>query len=190
MTFPSVDEYWRIFRQMSLEPEWAAQIEWCKAVKFPETPEKMAWELIYVICNSGMKHSVAAQIFERVRSAITQGRPVTDGLKHPGKAKAIDWIWNRRVMLRKQARYLKDEDLVEWCGKLPWIGGITGFHAAKNLGANVAKPDRWLVRMGLLGGETTDEICQRISKATGHRVALVDLVLWWGAAYSFIRWPK
>ena len=63
--------------------------------------------------------------------------------------------------------------------ELPFIGRITSLHLAKNLGFDVAKPDRHLVRLkDLLGYEDVDTMCSFIAAATGDPVRVVDLVLW------------
>ena len=48
----------------------------------------------------------------------------------------------------------------------------------KNLGWNLAKPDRHLRRLGRTYGLEVDELCEAISKVTSDRTATVDLVLW------------
>jgi hypothetical protein len=64
--------------------------------------------------------------------------------------------------------------------QLPFIGPITAFHLAKNLGMNTAKPDRHLVRLSNhFGFEAASELCAAISCATGATVAQVDSILWW-----------
>ena len=61
----------------------------------------------------------------------------------------------------------------------PYIGPATCYHLAKNLGLNVAKPDRHLLRVSeVLGFESPQLLCSRISDLTGEKVAVVDLVIW------------
>lgn len=65
----------------------------------------------------------------------------------------------------------------------PYIGKITARHLAKNLGLDVAKPDRHLVRITQQFGFTdTDQLCSSISKETGQPIKVVDLVIWRYAA--------
>ena len=75
---------------------------------------------------------------------------------------------------------------VDRCASLPWIGDITKYHLAKNLGANVAKPDRWLVRLADAEKTTVDQLCRRLAIATGDRVATVDVVLWRACAVGVL----
>jgi hypothetical protein len=70
--------------------------------------------------------------------------------------------------------------------KLPFIGPITVWHLAKNLGFRVAKPDRHLARLsGSLGFADAHELCQAVSKSVCEGINVVDLVLWRYAADGF-----
>jgi hypothetical protein len=62
---------------------------------------------------------------------------------------------------------------------LPFLGPITSVHLAKNLGFDVAKADRHLVRLkDRFGFESVEEMCRSISASSGDAVRVVDLVLW------------
>lgn len=63
--------------------------------------------------------------------------------------------------------------------QIPFIGETTAYHLMKNLGFDVAKPDRHLVRIAArFGFNDVHKFCARISRHTGDPVAVVDLVLW------------
>jgi hypothetical protein len=62
---------------------------------------------------------------------------------------------------------------------LPFIGPITSWHLAKNLGMDVVKPDRHLVRVpSALGFSSAQEVCVAISNLVREPLKVVDLVLW------------
>lgn len=62
---------------------------------------------------------------------------------------------------------------------LPFLGPITSVHLAKNLGFDVAKPDRHLVRLkDFLGYKDVGAMCTAISSSCGDPVRVIDLVLW------------
>jgi len=44
------------------------------------------------------------------------------------------------------------QDPVPTLRSFPYIGGVTAFHLAKNLGADLAKPDRHLSRLAAAQG--------------------------------------
>ena len=61
----------------------------------------------------------------------------------------------------------------------PFIGPITKFHLAKNIGIDVAKPDRHLSRISkMLGFASVQELCESISQRIDEKVSVVDLVIW------------
>lgn len=63
--------------------------------------------------------------------------------------------------------------------QFPYIGDTTVFHLAKNLGFNVAKPDRHLLRIAKAAGFNDVQLfCKVIAGLTGDPVALVDLIFW------------
>ena len=62
---------------------------------------------------------------------------------------------------------------------LPFIGEITVFHLAKNLGFPTSKPDRHLRQLASsLGYSDAADLCQELSQSTGDSVQVVDLILW------------
>lgn len=159
-------------------------IAWAEALQPPADADEFASEAIFVICNSGMKNTVARQIYDRVQLALELGTPVREVFKHEGKAAAIEAIWrDRRVLL---GLYLAAEDKLAFCESLPWIGGITKYHLAKNFGADVAKPDVHLQRLADREGCTAQELCERLAEATGLRVAAIDTVLWRACANGIV----
>lgn len=77
------------------------------------------------------------------------------------------------------------DDPIHQLQRLPFIGPVTSWHLAKNLGLDVAKNDRHLARLAEeLGYSDANTLCGDIAEATGERVAVVDLVLWRFAVLS------
>ena len=175
-------------RAMLFDAGYHAEWEWAQTVVEPETPEALACEYAWVVINSGMRNTVARKIMDRVWPVVTAGGSAHAAFGHRGKAQAIDDGWRRRVARLEEFRAAGAEpaDRVAWCGTLPWIGDITKWHLAKNLGVDCAKPDRWLVRLAAVAGETVDGLCRRLAAATGDRVATVDLVLWRACALGLL----
>ena len=69
--------------------------------------------------------------------------------------------------------------------RLPYVGPVTSWHLAKNLGLSVAKNDRHLARLAeLLGYSDAHHLCDAISDATGEPASVVDIVLWRYASMS------
>lgn len=164
---------------------YAASIEWSETAGPPISADQFAREAIYVICNSGMRNSIARGIFDRCMAALDSERSATTVFGHRGKAAAIDAIWAERD--RHFAEYLAAPDPVAYCGTLPWLGPITKYHLAKNFGGNFAKPDVHLKRLADAENTTPQELCERLAAATGYRASTIDLILWRACADGIIN---
>lgn len=174
-----------------------AHINWSETVEPPSTAEDFALEVIYVICNSGMKHTIARGIYERCRTALLNGETTSTETRaliglpkifgHDGKTGAIDTIWFFRDHFF--ADYVAAEDKVEFCGTLPWIGNITKFHLAKNFGADVAKPDVHLQRLADHHGTSPQALCEDLGRQMLLKARTIDLVLWMACAKGVLD-PK
>ena len=63
--------------------------------------------------------------------------------------------------------------------RFPFVGPVTAKHLAKNLGLDVAKPDRHLVRASArFGFRDPDRLCAAIAAVRSEPVKVVDLVIW------------
>lgn len=185
LTFPISCELFAKIDRAVREAGYADAIEWSENIKAPSTAAKLAAEAIYVICNSGMSNRVAVPIFERCMAALRHGESASTVFGHQDKAAAIDEIWRRRVSLFRKLK--EAADLIEFCGSLPWVGPVTKYHLAKNLGADVAKPDVHLNRLAEPEGVTAQELCDRLAQGTGYRAATIDLILWRACADGIIH---
>ena len=71
------------------------------------------------------------------------------------------------------------EDPINKLQALPYIGPITSYHLAKNLGVPCAKSDRHLKRLSeMLGFNCVQQFCKEVSTLSGDAIHVVDLVLW------------
>ncbi len=185
LKFPITKQQFKKIDKAVRKAGYKAAIEWSENITPPRTAKEFAGEAIYVICNSGMSNRIAVPIFEKCILALNNGQSVTTVFGHPGKSRAIDLIWKERKQLLSQ--YHQTNDLIEFCASLPWIGPITKFHLAKNLGADVAKPDVHLNRLAEKEGLDAQELCDRLAKVTSYRAATVDLILWRACADNIIH---
>jgi hypothetical protein len=189
-----IEEYKRI-RAAVIAAGYAGDIEWSQNVKPPATAEIFARETIFVICNSGMKWTVARPIFDRIWRVIqhcpqwlTQEeieKTIKPLFGHKGKVRAIAFVWRYRG--KKFQYFNMAGDKLEYLESLPWIGPITKYHLAKNFGVDCAKPDRHLERIAAHYGKTVHDLCFSISHFHGDRIATVDVVLWRASALGIIK---
>lgn len=171
-----------------LGDEAEADIAWAEAIQSPKDADSFALEVVFVICNSGMKNTVARTIFERCVCALRTAQPIFDVFKHPGKSAAIETVWRDRVQLLAEYRAVHGvANKLAFLQALPWIGEITKYHIAKNFGADVAKPDVHLQRLADREACTVQALCERIAREVGLRVASVDTVLWRACANGVIN---
>lgn len=175
----------RLLEAALRERGYGPTIDWTEAIEPPTHASDFAERAIYVICNSGMANSVASVIHTRCMDALRANEAATSVFKHPGKAHAIDRIWAEREQLFLS--YLAATDPVAQLQALPWIGEVTALHLAKNLGADVAKPDVHMERLARREQATTEQLCMRLANATGYRVATIDTILWRACAIRILN---
>lgn len=203
----AIGDFNRILGELATHPEplngapLDDHIAWSETVGPPASAEDFALEAIYVICNSGMKHTVARGIFERVRAELLAGNCISPEMRerflglppvfgHVGKCGAIDKIWTLKehyfsgFMTHLAAG---PESAIEFCGTLPWIGNITKYHLAKNFGVDVAKPDVHLERLAKAHNTTPQALCDDLAAKTGYRSSTIDLILWMACAKGVIN---
>lgn len=143
----------------------------------------------FVVCNSGMKAQIALKIYNKIIDALKKGEDISTVFNHRLKVKAIKEVFNNREILFEKFLNIKDngvEEILSFCKNLPHIGDITKYHLAKDLGCDVVKPDRHLVRIAAKYNKTPEELCIDIHTITGDRIAAIDFILWRGANLKLI----
>jgi hypothetical protein len=153
-------------------------------------------EAAWVVINSGFREAVARRIFpaltlcfcdwaaDEISSSADDCR--TSALTIFGHRQKIDAIIHIAGRVTEDWDSLQQSlsiDPIKTLQELPFIGPITSFHLAKNLGYPCAKADRHLARTAeLMGQPCVQELCSDIAVATGDPVGVVDLILWRYAA--------
>ncbi len=187
--------FYHMAKEHVLAGGFAAEVSWQRERDFGAFSETdLLREAAWVILCSGFRESVVRRCFDfislcfcdwesasRICSSATQCR--TTALAGFGNSKKIDAILATSALVNKvgfpQLKGSILRDPIRSVQTLPFIGPITAFHLAKNLGYNTAKPDRHLVRVAAaLGYSDAHLLCSSISVATGDPIQVVDLVLW------------
>jgi hypothetical protein len=101
--------------------------------------------------------------------------------RHAGKIRAIAIAAERLSSVSSfdviRLQILRDP--IQQLQSFAYIGPITAFHIAKNMGFPVAKPDRHLERLARSNGfDSVKEFCGTIATYLGEDIRLVDSVLW------------
>jgi hypothetical protein len=159
------------------------------------TESQFLRELAWVILSAGMAETVVRSKFPEISRCFFEwesARSISEKaeqcvanalrhFRHEGKINAIAGAANtlsaavsfeafREKILRDPIRELQD---------FAYIGPITAFHIAKNIGVQVAKPDRHLARLAHSSGfESVAQFCEAIAYFLGEDIRLVDSVLW------------
>jgi len=163
-------------RQKVINAGYGDEIIWQESAAEPDCADEFMWQYIWVVISSGMKNQIARIIEQRIVEAYNNGVSIDTAFHHKGKVKAIEYMINNHDDIFDA--YLEAQDRLEYLNSLPYIGDITKYHLAKNLGEDVVKPDRHLVRISKYYDTSPSELCQKLSKETGLRIGTVDLILW------------
>lgn len=68
---------------------------------------------------------------------------------------------------------------VNFLESFPYIGPAAACHLAKNIGLNIAKPDRHLIRVSkACGFKTPNDLCSVLTTVVGDDISTIDLVIW------------
>jgi hypothetical protein len=182
-------------RQRVISCGFLAEIAWqesrdIQAVSETEFLKQFSW----VVLAAGFRDSVVRQKYPAICRAFldfSSARQIafhevkcrTAAMAAFGNQRKIDAILAtaKRVATEGFARTksrLASGD-VSYLQTFPFMGAATSYHLAKNLGMDVVKPDRHLLRITCAAGyESPEAMCEEISVTVGERVAVVDLVLW------------
>jgi hypothetical protein len=98
----------------------------------PATAEDFARQVIFTICQASVTPSVGRRAYEQCMRMLEMGASVRMGFRHPGKAEAIDRIWQERDRLFRS--YVESNDKLACLADLPWIGPVTKKILARRLG--------------------------------------------------------
>lgn len=151
-------------------------------------------ELAWVVLSAGMAERVVRLKFAAVSEAFLfwssaaeisarEENCVELALQHFGHKGKIGAIAAAaRLVADAPFAALRERILVNPLTELQrfsYIGPITAFHLAKNIGVQIAKPDRHLTRLcNAAGFEQAGELCQCIASFVGDDISKVDTVLW------------
>src|SRR6266571_5890786 len=182
-------------KQRVIAAGYSREIDWQDSLRFHEVSETdFLRETAWVILACGMRESVVRARFPAITEAFLfweTARSIVYDLEsctsralhvfaHGGKIRAIGLVaqkvaelgfWTVKGTIALQG--------LAFLRTLPFIGEITQFHLAKNLGLEEVKPDRHLVRFAhAFGYASPRALCEDIATHTGDRITVVDLVLW------------
>ena len=192
----AVDFYRRAKKRVAeLGFEDEAELEEKAALTNFDTERGFLREYAWVVLCSGFRWSVVTRIFPDIVRAFggfesagwiaeNYVECIAQGLKVFGNRRKLEAIVATADAINTTGfdlfrKWVRKDPLNE-LRKLAFIGPVTVYHLAKNLGFEYAKPDRHLLRIAERFGYGKDVqlLCQTISAYTGDSILKVDLVLW------------
>lgn len=173
----------------------SSEVAWQRETNFAKfTESDLLREHAWVTLCSGFRESVVRRVFDHVSLCFcdwesaeaivsagdicysTAASSFSNQIKLQGILSAAKHINDVGFREFKQSVLV---DPINQLQALPFIGPVTSWHLAKNLGLDVAKPDRHLVRVSeLLGFRSADHLCQELAATTGEQAKVVDLIVW------------
>ena len=174
---------------------FAWEIDWqnnqcIKSLNESEFYSEAAW----VILSSGMSVRSVTSVFNKISSAflnwedsekiVKQGascvKLALDHFNHKGKINAILSIIQHVNHIGFDVFKLKLIDNgVEYIQQFSFFGPATSYHLAKNIGMDVVKPDRHLMRLAeALNYPSPYKLCRVIANLIDEKMSVVDVVLW------------
>lgn len=154
---------------------YQSEINWCRDMTDISacTAEKFFEQYVWCVLNAGMKEQVAAKIYARY---FETQNPETIG--HLGKRAAIEEGAREYAWWFEELK--TNSDKIEYLQSLPWIGPITKYHLARNIGIDCVKPDRHLVRLAkYYGFDSPLKMCEEIQRFVPYeRLGTIDVILW------------
>lgn len=182
-------------KKIVIEQGFKEEIKWQESVDFFDIDETyFLKEAAWVILSSGMRESVIRNKFPQISHAFFDWKSANeiiinrsdcerDALLVFNNLNKINAIIKIAAVLVDEKfsvihKKIKDEG-VNFIRTFPYMGPATSYHFAKNIGLDVVKPDRHLVRVTEVWGyKTPHEMCLDISKESGDRISVVDIVIW------------
>ena len=182
-------------RRFMIASGFSDELLWQERIRFEDIAESdFLREAAWVILCSGFRESILRKMFSGVSLCFCDWESSTTITEnaHLCKLTAMDVFKNQRkidaiIQLASTVAEVGFPELkrriaidpIPQLQTLPYIGPITSWHLAKNLGFNVAKPDRHLASLAkTLGFTDAHCLCSELANATGDADAVIDLVLW------------
>lgn len=174
---------------------YAEELDWQEERSFYKISESIFLrEAAWVILSSGMRDSVVRNRFPLVSKAFYNWASASQIMSngHVCRKEALRVFRNDRKInaILKIASIVSDvgfpgikqrinQEGISFIKRLPFMGPATSYHLAKNLGMDVVKPDRHLVRIAIATNHNSPyDMCRRIAERTGEKLSVVDLVIW------------
>jgi endonuclease III len=195
---PIAAEY-QMVKEFVISMGYEKEIRWQETISFDDVDESsFLRELAWVILSSGMREKIVRNIFPEISEIFFFWKNTHLILSYKEKclSQAIKIFNNKSkisaiIAAAQRINEIGFPDLkkriennpLATLRQFPFIGPVTSYHLAKNIGVPIAKPDRHLVRIANLNGfANVQDFCMRISDISGDCISVVDIIFWRFAA--------
>jgi hypothetical protein len=183
------------FKETVISKGFASEIDWQNDIRFSDVTEHdFLRETAWVTLSSGMREAVVRSRFPAISAAFYSWRSAAQIVRNSEQCKECALaVFHHRpkinaiisvaqcVVTAGFERFKKhiEQGGVDFIRRLPFMGPATSYHLAKNIGLDVVKPDRHLLRVATAAGyESPRRLCEHIAESVGDRLSVVDLVIW------------
>jgi hypothetical protein len=186
---------------------YAEEIDWQHEVSLEDLNEtNFLCQASWVILCSGMRETVVRRCFDRFSESFFWWESAEQivanrsncrlmALRAFGNPRKVDAVISvaSHVLEAGMDRIYQglQKSPIDYLCQLNYIGPITAWHLAKNLGVPVAKPDRHLTRLAnALQFGSAGTLCGMLAEYLSEPIQVVDVVLWRFATLrrDYIKW--
>lgn len=192
---PDIASAYNLAKGMVLSAGYRTEIEWQASLDFDLITEAdFLREHAWVALSAGMHERVIRRCFGKISRCFYDWQSAQTIVEQENKSRrlALRHFNNHRKIdgIIQTARFIasfgfasyKEEirhNPLQVLQSLPFVGPVTRYHLAKNIGLPFAKPDRHLVRLATsVGYSDIQQFCKDISEQVGDSIPVVDIVLW------------
>ncbi|MEZ0231232.1 MAG: hypothetical protein ACAH12_00200 [Methylophilaceae bacterium] len=190
-----ISDVYQEAKRIVIKKGFADEIEWQREQHFGEfTETTFLREAAWVILCSGFKESIIRNKFDYISLCFCDWESAKEIIKNSEvcvqtamfefgnkqKLKAIIGVAELMNLVGfENLKQIIIKNPIEELQKLPFIGSITSWHLAKNLGLSVAKPDRHLIKLTeFLGYADVQKLCRDVADSVGDPISVVDIIFW------------
>jgi len=192
---PDIVAAYRLAKKIVLQAGYGAEIGWQASLNFDDLTETdFLREYAWVVLSAGMHEYIIRRCFRVISRCFydwQSSRIIIDqkdkcrrlALSHFNNHRKIDGIIETAHIIDSFGFSSYKETVrhnpLQVLQSLPFVGPITRYHLAKNIGLPFAKPDRHLVRLAnSVGYSDVQQFCKDISEYVDDSIAVIDIVLW------------
>lgn len=182
-------------KEFIIQAGYSWELDWQQRRSFESLTESdFLKETAWVILSSGFREKTLRRLFPKISDAFFNWESANRIIKviENCRETALKVFGNKRKLeaICRLVQMVSEEGFkaikkkiqrsgLEYLQKIPFIGPTTGLHLLKNLGFQIVKPDRHLVRIAnSVGFKSPQELGEAIEEYVGDKLAEIDLVLW------------